>query len=171
MSEQIRATGWMAIIKSYLAQRYFSQYVSGLIAMVFTAKMLFDLINQPGNTDTLGFSGAIIIVMLIVNVWLGREGIRNNNLAHAAKIEAQRRDNPTVIQQMQESLARMENTLPAREDLLALKDAVIKAGNAISLQQDELSLSEDRQKLQQQVTSLDDDIDKLVKDTQKLKLE
>ncbi len=161
MSDEVRSSGWMAILKSYLKQAYFSQYISGFIAMLLVLKFVTELPNSQQNMDILAFDAVLIIAMLIVNVWLGRESMRNDNFSNAVRVEKARRDNPTVMQQMQASLARLENTLPGKEDLLALKEAVIKAGLAISLQQGELVLSEDKQKLRAEVANIDDEINKL----------
>ncbi len=161
MGQQVQSTGWTGILKSFLKQRYFSQYVSGFIAMIFAGLIIFEMQKQESDKEWLAIYVAIIIIMLFVNVFLGRESMKNENVYSGVQTEKKRREDPSVIQQMQADLATLNNRLPSQEDLETFKVAVKNAEIAIDLQKDEAKLLLVRQELretQEEIKSIEKEL-------------
>lgn len=165
MSQQVQSTGWTGIFKSFLKQRYFSQYVSGFIAMIFIWMIIAELSNPNYDRERIILYVVSVIVMLMTNVFLGRESMRNDNLNDAVQVLKQKRESPSLMDQMKEEFAKLNDTIPAKEDLLVLQDAVAKVTIALSLQENEVKLKTD-------VEGIDDEVKDLERQlAEKLKLE
>lgn len=66
--------------------------------------------------------------------------IVTGNYKNIVEVESQRREKPSVIQQMQEDLATLNNRLPSQEDLAMFEQGVKNAEIGITLQKEEVKL-------------------------------
>lgn len=165
MSKQTTDTGYVQIVKSYLAQRYFSQYVSGFIAIIFIGMVIAELNSTNINNDSLMLYITIIIIMLIVNVFLGRESIVNDNKSDALVVEKKRRTEPTTSQQIQNEFAKMKDTLPAKEDLVVISNQISQIKIALEFQKDERDIIDESEKMKEELERLKEEVENTKKES------
>ena len=147
MSKQVQAQGLTGLIKKYLARDNFAQYVTGLVVITFIILLFWEFNNDDPSQFWIAIYIVIVIGFLLLDVLFGvvniikdRYIIVTGNYENIAETEKLRRENPTLIQEMQADLAKLNDRVPALEDLEMFEKGVEDAKIGIKLQKDEVKL-------------------------------
>ena len=156
MSKQVQAQGITGLIKKYLARDNFAQYVTGLVVITFIILLFWEFNNDDPSQFWIAIYIVIVIGFLLLDVLFGvvniikdRYIIVTGNYENIAETEKLRRENPTLIQEMQADLAKLNDRVPALEDLEMFEKGVEDAKIGIKLQKDEVKLLNIRKEIKE----------------------
>lgn len=171
MSKQVQAQGLTGLIKKYLSRDNFAQYVTGLVIITFLVLLFWEFNNDAPDKFWIAIYVTIVITFLgldvlfgVINIMKDRYVIINKNYESVVKTETLRREDPSLIQQMQKDLAELKNTVPSAEDLEYFKEGVTLAQIGIQLQQKEselLAIKEEVKDGQKELEELDEKLEKI----------
>ncbi|KKN58867.1 hypothetical protein LCGC14_0547740 [marine sediment metagenome] len=163
MSKQVQAQGLTGLIKKYLSRNNFAQYVTGLIIITFSVLLFWEFNNEFPRKDWVLIYLIIIVIFLALDVLFGaidiykqRYVIVTGNYENIVEVEKQRRESPTLMQEMQKDLASLNNRVPALEDLEMFQAGVENAKIGIKLQKDEVKLVNIRKEIKEAQEEYDD---------------
>ncbi len=147
MSKQVQAQGLSGLVRKYLSRNNFAQYVTGLVVITFAVLLFWEFNNDAPRKDWVLIYLVIIVFFLTLDVIFGavdiykeRYVIVTGNYENIVEVEKQRREDPSLIQEMQADLAQLNNRLPSEEDLEVFQQGVKNAELAIDLQKGEVGV-------------------------------
>ncbi len=182
MSKQVQAQGLTGLIKKYLSRDNFAQYVTGLVIITFLILLFWEFNNDAPDKFWIAIFIAIIVTFLLldvvfgmVNIFKERYNVKTDNWKSILKTAIQRRDDPTLTQQLRGEMAGVKaemkgirTVIHSLEELSELKESITTASMSVEFEKDEAEMAQAEKEIKNEIKELEEQIKKDVEELEKI---